>query len=81
MLAVDELQRRNLHPLVILMMVDSFGGPRGSEKLAQSLMELNIPVCQVICGEELSKTIAAFAAQHTTEEFRTWQKPQYTPSI
>jgi uncharacterized protein (DUF58 family) len=76
LLAVDELQRRNLHPIVILFMVDSFDGPRGSEKLAQSLMELNIPVCQVVCGEDLSKTIAAFAALHVTEELRTWQKPQ-----
>jgi uncharacterized protein (DUF58 family) len=79
LLAVDELQRRNLHPLVILFMVDSFGGPRGSDKLAQSLMELNVPVCQVICGEDLNKTISTFAAQNMTEEFRTWQKPQYIP--
>ncbi len=77
LLAVGELQRRNLHPIVILMMVDSFGGPRGSEKLVQSLLELNVPVCQVICGEDLSKTISAFAAQHITEELRTWQKPLY----
>jgi uncharacterized protein (DUF58 family) len=78
LLAVDELQRRNLHPLVILFMVDSFGGPRGSDKLAQSLLELNVPVCHVICGEDLSKTISSFAAQNMTEEFRTWQKPQFT---
>ena len=81
LLAVDELQRRNLHPLVILFMVDSFGGPRGSDKLAQSLLELNVPVCQVNCGEDLNKTISTFAAQNMTEEFRTWQKPQYTQSI
>jgi len=80
MLAVDDLQRRNLHPLVLLLMVDSFGGPRGSEKLAQSLLELNVPVCQVVCGEDLRKTLAGFAAQHITQESRTWQNPQYYPS-
>jgi uncharacterized protein (DUF58 family) len=79
LLAVDDLQRRNLHPMVILLMADSFGGPRGSEKLAQSLMELNVPVCQVVCGEDLNTTMAAFAAQYSTQETRTWQIPQYAP--
>jgi uncharacterized protein (DUF58 family) len=76
LLAVDELQRRNLHPLVILIMVDSFGGPRGSEKLVQSLLENNVPVCQIIYGEDLQKTIATFNAKYKTEEHRSWQKPQ-----
>jgi uncharacterized protein (DUF58 family) len=75
-LAVDELQRRNLHPLVLLLMADSFGGSRGSEKLAQSLLELNIPVCQISCGEDLRKTLAEFAAKNVAQEIRTWQKPQ-----
>jgi uncharacterized protein (DUF58 family) len=78
-LAVDELQRRNLHPLVLLLMADSFGGSRGSEKLAQSLLELNVPVCQVGCGEDLRRTLADFAAQNITQEIRSWQKPLYTP--
>ena len=75
-LAVDELQRRNLHPLVLLLMADSFGGSRGSEKLAQSLLELNIPVCQISCGEDLRNTLAEFATKNVTQEIRTWQKPQ-----
>jgi uncharacterized protein (DUF58 family) len=78
-LAVDELQRRNLHPLVILMMVDSFGGSRGSERLAQSLIEVNIPVCQVSCGDDLPKSLAEFAAQNISQEMRQWQKPLYIP--
>ena len=75
-LAVDELQRRNLHPMVILMMVDTFGGARGSENLSQALLENNTPVCQVSCGSDLSKTLTGFTSQYFTEEVRNWQKPQ-----
>jgi uncharacterized protein (DUF58 family) len=78
-LAVDELQKRNLHPQVILLMADSFGGPRGGEKLAQTLMELNVPICQVNSGEDLTNTLADYAAQHGTQEMRLWQKPQFIP--
>jgi uncharacterized protein (DUF58 family) len=76
-LAVEELQRRNLHPLVILLMADSFGGPRGGEKLAQMLLELNVPLCQVSYGEDLTQILTEFATQHVTQEMGPWRKPQY----
>jgi uncharacterized protein (DUF58 family) len=79
LLAADDLQRRNLHPLVILLMADTFGGPRGGEKLAQSLMELNVPTCQVNRGDDLTTVLADFAAHHMTQEMRSWQKPIYIP--
>lgn len=75
-LAVDELQRRNLHPQVILLMADSFGGLRGGEKLAQALLELNIPVCQVNSGDDISSRLADYASQNVGQEIRSWQKPQ-----
>jgi uncharacterized protein (DUF58 family) len=78
-LAVDELQRRNLHPQVILLMADSFGGLRGGEKLAQALLELNIPVCQVNSGDDLTSRLADYASQNIGQEMRLWQKPQYIP--
>jgi uncharacterized protein (DUF58 family) len=80
-LAVDELQRRNLHPLVILLMADSFGGPRGSEKLAQSLLEVNVPVCQISCGNDIQQVLANYAARNISQEIRSWQKPEFIQSI
>ena len=78
-IAVDDLQRRNLRPMAILLMADTFGGPRGSEKLAQSLQGNRTPVCQVSCGDDLSKTLAGFATQYLTEESRPWQRPSSIP--
>jgi uncharacterized protein (DUF58 family) len=76
-LAVDDLQRHKLNPMVILLMVDSFGGPRGSEKLAQSLFELNVQVCQVSCGDDVKSTLTDFAAKNIGQEIGSWQKTEY----
>jgi len=78
-LAVNELQRRNLHPQVILLMADSFGGPRGGEKLTQGLLELNVPICQVSSGDDIANKFADYAAHNVGQEMRSWQKPQYIP--
>jgi hypothetical protein len=63
--------------MVILLMVDSFGGPRGSEKLAQSLFELNVQVCQVSCGDDVKSTLTDFAAKNIGQEIGSWQKTEY----
>jgi uncharacterized protein (DUF58 family) len=54
LLAVESLKRRNLRPVVVLIKPDTFGGPSGSEKIASGLLNSNIPVCQVGCGDDLS---------------------------
>ncbi|MEW5939681.1 MAG: DUF58 domain-containing protein, partial [Chloroflexota bacterium] len=46
--SVDDLQRRHLRPVVILLMTESFGGQTpGSESLARALTERGVPTCPI----------------------------------
>jgi len=74
LLAVDSLQRRNLRPVVVLLMVDSFGSRMSNEDLAQSLVERNVPVCRVYCEADLSETLSAFSANTFAKDF-SWRQP------
>jgi uncharacterized protein (DUF58 family) len=51
--AVEDLQRRNLRPMVVLIKSETFGGQAGSEKMITSLLSRNIPVCQIGLGDDL----------------------------
>ena len=62
-LAAELLQRRNLHPVVILLMAETFGGASGAEALAQKLAARNIPICRVQNGADLRETLTNFAIQ------------------
>ena len=57
LLAVEDLQRRNLRPLVILIRADSFGGTEESETMLTGLMKRDIPVCQIGFGDDLSSQL------------------------
>lgn len=74
MLAIDDLQRRNIRPVVILLMAKSFGGEKGSEELYKSLLEYNVPVCRIYCCANLSVELSGFSAQITRGE-NGWQRP------
>ena len=74
LLAVDSLQRRNLRPVVVMLMADSFGSSGSNEELAQSLMHRNVPLCRVYCGADLSETLSAFAANHLSKDV-SWHQP------
>jgi uncharacterized protein (DUF58 family) len=58
LLAVEDLRRRNLRPVVILIKSETFGGQGGSEKMAKSLLSRNIPVCQIGLGDDLGVKLA-----------------------
>ncbi|MGB8214995.1 MAG: DUF58 domain-containing protein [Anaerolineales bacterium] len=58
LLAVEDLQRRNLRPVVVLLKPETFGGPVGTEKVAAGLLSRNIPVCQVGLGDDLGTQLA-----------------------
>ncbi len=73
--AVDDLQRRYLRPVVILLDAHTFGGRRGTEKLAQSLRERHVPVCVVPCDADLSQTISTFSQDTPLQDMRSWQTP------
>ena len=74
LLAVDSLQRRNLRPVVVLLMSQSFGSRANNEDLAQSLHERKVPVCQVYCEADLSETLSSFAL-NTFSQDMSWRKP------
>lgn len=74
LLAVDSLQRRNLRPVVVLLMSRSFGGRQGNEDLARSLAERNVPVCPIYCEADLSETLSSFSANTFSQE-SAWRQP------
>jgi len=71
---VYDLQRRSLRPVVVLLMAESFDGPIGSEKLYNSLLEHNVPVCRIYCGADLSLELSGFSSQISTQD-SSWQRP------
>jgi uncharacterized protein (DUF58 family) len=72
--AVGDLQRRSMRPVVVLLVADSFGGPKGGETLYNSLLQRNIPVCRIYCGADLSLELSGCSPYLTTQE-PTWQRP------
>ena len=78
LLAVRELQRRNQHPVVVLLMAETFGGASGSTVLVDSLRRLQVPVWQVNNQVDLATSLSQFAAEYSSQERFAWQKP---PSI
>lgn len=60
--ATEELQRRGLHPIVVLIDPKEFGGPPGAEKLEKTLISRGVPVCRVRYNNDLTQTLSAFAA-------------------
>ena len=74
LLAVDSLQRRNLRPVVVLLMSRSFGGRQANDELAQSLAERNVPVCPVYCEADISETLSSFSANTFSQE-SAWRRP------
>lgn len=72
--AVDDLQRRSMRPVVVLLIADSFGGSMGGEKLYNSLLERGVPVCRIYCGADISLELSGFTSQLVTQDF-SWQRP------
>ncbi|HJR79522.1 MAG TPA: DUF58 domain-containing protein [Anaerolineales bacterium] len=74
LLGVDSLLRRNLRPVVVLLMSHSFGSRANNEDLAQSLSERKVPVCRVYCEADLSETLSSFAV-NTFSQDMSWRRP------
>jgi uncharacterized protein (DUF58 family) len=72
--AVDDLQRRSLRPVVVLLIADSFGGPKGGETIYNALLARNVPVCRIYCGADISVELSSFSSQLTSQE-PTWRRP------
>jgi uncharacterized protein (DUF58 family) len=74
LMAVDSLQRRKVRPVVILLMIETFGSRTSNEELAQHLMQLNVPVCKIYCDADLSETLSSFSANTFAKDF-SWRQP------
>jgi len=74
-LLVDDLQRRGLRPLVVLLDAATFGGPVGTGSLARRLEETGCPLRTVRCGTNLSETLAALFAPGLSQDRMSWQIP------
>ncbi|HEX7542355.1 MAG TPA: DUF58 domain-containing protein [Anaerolineales bacterium] len=58
LLAVEDLQRRNLRPVVVLIKAETFGGTGESKSIVAGLLRRNVPVCPVGFGDNLSVQLA-----------------------
>ncbi len=75
LVAADDLRRRNLRPVVILLAAESFGGSKGADTLSQHLMEQHVPVCFVYCDADLGQTLSTFSSNNISQEVTQWQRP------
>ncbi len=57
-LAVEDLQRRNLRPVVVLVKPETFGGQISSDLVTAGLLKANVPVCSVTYGGDLGTQLA-----------------------
>lgn len=74
LIAVDDLQKRYLRPIVVLLDASSFGGEEGTEKMVMSLRERRVPVCVVTYNADLSHTLSDFVSDVNPQDVRKWQK-------
>jgi uncharacterized protein (DUF58 family) len=58
LLSIEDLQRRNLRPVVVLIKIESFGGAGNSELMVAKLTRRNVPVCSIGFGEDISERLA-----------------------
>lgn len=52
-LTLEDLQRRHLRPVIVLIKSETFGGPGETEKMVANLRSRDIPVCLIGFGDDL----------------------------
>lgn len=81
LLAVDDLLRRFLSPVVVLLDAKTFGGPIGAGELLTALRERRVPVVPVACNDDLPAALSEISTNFKPQDLRTWQTPVSSPSI
>ena len=72
--AAGIFQRRNLRPVVVLLMAQSFGNRNGNEDLAVALENRKVPVCRVYCDADLAATLSSFSTSTFSQDM-SWRAP------
>jgi uncharacterized protein (DUF58 family) len=78
-IAADDLQRRHLRPIVILLDARTFNGEQGTEELAQSLRERRVPVCVIAFGTDLAQSLSDFSFDVISQDLHAWRRPVLAP--
>ncbi|MBI5962806.1 MAG: DUF58 domain-containing protein [Chloroflexi bacterium] len=73
--AVDDLQRRFLRPVVVLLEAETFGGVRGTDNLISSLRERRVPVVTIKCDADLTQALSILPATVNSQDMSPWQTP------
>ncbi|MDO8752506.1 MAG: DUF58 domain-containing protein [Anaerolineales bacterium] len=76
--AVDDLQMRYLRPAVVLLNAESFGGPRGTEALLNSLRERRVSVTVLQYQDDLSRALSEIPSTFRSQDMRPWQIPEFS---
>jgi uncharacterized protein (DUF58 family) len=58
LVAVEDLQRRNLRPVVVLIKSETFGGAGETDLIAAGLLKRSVPVCRIGYGDELGPALS-----------------------
>ena len=74
--AVDDLQRRFLRPVVVLLDAETFGGVRGTQNLVASLRERRVPVVIIKCDADLPQALSIVPTTINSQEMSRWQEPK-----
>ncbi|MCC6259644.1 MAG: DUF58 domain-containing protein [Anaerolineales bacterium] len=73
--AVEELRKRYLRPIVVLLEPASFGGAQTADQTLIALRERRAPVCLVNCNAELSQVLSHFVSDLAPRDLKKWQTP------
>jgi len=76
LLAIEDLQRRYMRPMVILLDAQSFGGQIGASQIAAALTARRIPFCVIRNGDNLSESLKEFSNSTARKDFTSWQVSQ-----
>ncbi|GAB4543001.1 MAG: DUF58 domain-containing protein [Anaerolineales bacterium] len=71
--AIDDLQRRYMRPMVVLIDAQSFGGQSGAAQSAAALQARRVPFCVIHNGDNLSESLRKFSASIVRKDFTSWQ--------
>ena len=75
LIVAGDLQRRNLRPVVLLLVAETFNGVKGTDKLARQLMEQQVPVCLIYCDSDLGQALSSFSTNSISPDVSSWQRP------